>query len=117
MIQPAQEPSTSREFVKQSSLYQEFLAEREEILRHKWIESERLGQDIGFERQDLAQPRGALHVVGARLAGIGMDQNCEARTVEQAGDDIAARQGLHALGEPGAGFGGGDRLASRHGHG
>lgn len=40
----------SRDFVKQSSLYQEFLAEREEILRHKWIESERLGHDIGFER-------------------------------------------------------------------
>jgi len=38
------------DFTKQSSLYQEFLAEREEILRHKWIESERLGQDIGFER-------------------------------------------------------------------
>jgi hypothetical protein len=38
------------DFVKQSSLYQEFLAEREEILRHKWIESERLGYDIGFER-------------------------------------------------------------------
>jgi hypothetical protein len=36
--------------MKQSSLYQEFLAEREEILRHKWLESERLGQDIGFER-------------------------------------------------------------------
>jgi hypothetical protein len=31
-------------------LYQEFLAEREEILRHKWLESERLGYDIGFER-------------------------------------------------------------------
>lgn len=46
-----QEPdSSSRDFVKQSSLYQEFLAEREEILRHKWIESERLGYDIGFER-------------------------------------------------------------------
>lgn len=45
------EPDTaSRDFVKQSSLYQEFLAEREEILRHKWIESERLGYDIGFER-------------------------------------------------------------------
>lgn len=42
--------SSSREFVKQSSLYQEFLAEREEILRHKWLESERLGHDIGFER-------------------------------------------------------------------
>jgi hypothetical protein len=40
----------SSEFVKQSSLYQEFLAEREEILKHKWIESERLGYDIGFER-------------------------------------------------------------------
>ena len=50
MTQPAQEPSTTREFVKQSSLYQEFLAEREEILKHKWLESERLGYDIGFER-------------------------------------------------------------------
>ena len=50
MTHPAQEPSTSREFVKQSSLYQEFLAEREEILKHKWLESERLGYDIGFER-------------------------------------------------------------------
>jgi hypothetical protein len=43
-------PSSSRDFVKQSSLYQEFLAEREEILKHKWLESERLGYDIGFER-------------------------------------------------------------------
>jgi hypothetical protein len=43
-------PESSREFVKRSSLYQEFLAEREEILRHKWLESERLGYDIGFER-------------------------------------------------------------------
>jgi hypothetical protein len=37
-------------FEKKSSLYQEFLAEREEILRHKWIESEKTGKDIGFER-------------------------------------------------------------------
>ena len=37
-------------FAKRSTLYQEFLAEREEILRHKWIESEKNGQDIGFER-------------------------------------------------------------------
>jgi hypothetical protein len=44
------ETSGSHDFVKQSSLYQEFLAEREEILRHKWLESERLGYDIGFER-------------------------------------------------------------------
>ena len=26
------------------------MAEREEILRHKWIESEKVGHDIGFER-------------------------------------------------------------------
>ena len=44
------ENTGNRDFVKQSSLYQEFLAEREEILKHKWIESERLGYDIGFER-------------------------------------------------------------------
>ena len=31
----AKEPETTGDFVKQSSLYQEFLAEREEILRHK----------------------------------------------------------------------------------
>jgi hypothetical protein len=37
-------------FVKRSSLYQEFLAEREEILRHKWLESEKAGYDIGFEK-------------------------------------------------------------------
>lgn len=52
MTQPRHKKSdcSSRDFVKHSSLYQEFLAEREEILRHKWIESERLGYDIGFER-------------------------------------------------------------------
>ena len=32
-----------------SALYREFLAEREEILKHKWLESERVGRDIGFE--------------------------------------------------------------------
>ncbi len=36
--------------LKRSSLYQEFLAEREEILKHKWLESEKAGRDIGFER-------------------------------------------------------------------
>lgn len=30
--------------------YQEFLAEREEIMRCKWLISEREGHDIGFER-------------------------------------------------------------------
>ena len=50
MSLPQKDFEHSREFVKQSTLYQEFLAEREEILRHKWLESERLGYDIGFER-------------------------------------------------------------------
>ena len=46
-------PSTQEDksqFVKNSVLYKEFLAEREEILKHKWIESEKVGYDIGFER-------------------------------------------------------------------
>lgn len=30
--------------------YQDFLAEREEIRRYKWIMSEKEGRDIGFER-------------------------------------------------------------------
>jgi hypothetical protein len=37
------------ELVKNSVLYKEFSAEREEILSHKWIESEKAGYDIGFE--------------------------------------------------------------------
>jgi hypothetical protein len=40
----------SKDMVMNSALYREFLAEREEILRHKWIESEKQGYDIGFER-------------------------------------------------------------------
>jgi len=42
--------SNGNDLVKNSSLYREFQAEREEILRHKWIESEKEGKDIGFER-------------------------------------------------------------------
>ena len=40
----------SANFLKNSVLYKEFLAEREEILKHKWIESEKAGSDIGFEK-------------------------------------------------------------------
>jgi hypothetical protein len=49
-IQSPQEERTQEDFLRRSSLYQEFLAEREEILRHKWLESEKAGRDIGFER-------------------------------------------------------------------
>jgi hypothetical protein len=38
------------QFVMNSVLYKEFLAERAEILKHKWIESEKAGKDIGFEK-------------------------------------------------------------------
>jgi hypothetical protein len=43
-----QDPNSG--LVKNSMLYKEFLAEREEILKHKWIESEKAGYDIGFEK-------------------------------------------------------------------
>lgn len=36
--------------LEESSLYQRYLAERDEILRHKWLESEKEGHDIGFEQ-------------------------------------------------------------------
>ena len=41
---------TGQDLVKNSSLYREFVAEREEILKHKWLESEKVGYDIGFEK-------------------------------------------------------------------
>ena len=50
MAKPEPQPDDQHAFVKRSSLYQEFLAEREEILKHKWLESERVGKDIGFEK-------------------------------------------------------------------
>ena len=39
----------SCELLKGSTLYREFQAEREEILKHKWLESEKVGRDVGFE--------------------------------------------------------------------
>jgi hypothetical protein len=36
--------------MEDETLYQRFLAEREEILKHKWIESEKRGYDMGFEK-------------------------------------------------------------------
>jgi hypothetical protein len=45
-----QEQTSADNLAERSSLYAEFLAERQEILRHKWIESEKAGMDIGFER-------------------------------------------------------------------
>ena len=46
----SKESLSANDLLKNSSLYREFQAEREEILKHKWIESEKAGRDIGFER-------------------------------------------------------------------
>lgn len=32
-----------------SGAYADYLAEREEVLRHKWLLSEKAGRDVGFE--------------------------------------------------------------------
>jgi hypothetical protein len=50
MSSAAKATAMATDLLKNSSLYREFQAEREEILRHKWIESEKAGHDIGFER-------------------------------------------------------------------
>jgi hypothetical protein len=50
MSDEPKEQLSASQLVKNSSLYREFQAEREEILRHKWIESEKAGRDIGFDR-------------------------------------------------------------------
>lgn len=50
MSNSAQQTASGNDLIRNSSLYREFQAEREEILKHKWIESEKAGYDIGFER-------------------------------------------------------------------
>ena len=49
MTQTLPSSGTETGLLQRSSLYREFLAEKEEILKHKWIESEKAGHDIGFE--------------------------------------------------------------------
>lgn len=41
---------SNEELVTKSSIYREFIAERDEVLRYKWIRSEEVGHDIGFEK-------------------------------------------------------------------
>jgi hypothetical protein len=36
--------------IGKSALYLEYLALKEEVLKHKWYESEKCGYDIGFTR-------------------------------------------------------------------
>lgn len=41
--------SESNDLMERSHLYREFLAERDEIHRHKWLESEQAGRDVGMD--------------------------------------------------------------------
>ena len=50
MRQQTKQTSRNTDLVKNLSLYKEFQAEREEILKHKWIESEKAGYDVGFDQ-------------------------------------------------------------------
>ena len=50
MAEQLREMASAKDLLRNSSLYREFQAERDEIMRHKWIESEKAGRDIGFER-------------------------------------------------------------------
>jgi hypothetical protein len=50
MSDETKEKLSAKDLLTNSSLYREFQAEREEILKHKWIESEKAGRDIGFEQ-------------------------------------------------------------------
>jgi hypothetical protein len=50
MLDAKKDASTANDLLKNSSLYREFQAEREEILKHKWFESEKAGHVVGFEQ-------------------------------------------------------------------
>ncbi len=43
-------PLSANDLLTHSLLYRQFQAQREEIMKHKWYESEKAGHDIGFER-------------------------------------------------------------------
>jgi hypothetical protein len=50
MPDEAKAPPSTSDLLTNSLLYRHFQAQREEVLKHKWYESERAGYDIGFER-------------------------------------------------------------------
>ena len=49
MSEETKEQLSDNDLFKKSLLYRQFQAEREEVLKHKWIESEKAGHDIGLE--------------------------------------------------------------------
>ena len=49
MVNDTESQREARTLLQNTTLYREFLAEKEEILRHKWLESEKAGRDVGFD--------------------------------------------------------------------
>ena len=50
MSDEAKEPLSKSDLLRNSFFYRVFQAQREEVLKHKWIKSEKAGHDIGFEQ-------------------------------------------------------------------
>ena len=48
LLKPSHSPRLVQTVAAKSSLYREAVAEREEIMRHKWFLSERAGYDVGY---------------------------------------------------------------------
>ena len=40
----------TKDLASKNSVFKQYIAERDEIEKHKWLESEKVGSDIGFEK-------------------------------------------------------------------
>ena len=49
MLDEQKEPASAEQLLRNSLLFRQSQAQREEILKHKWYESEKVGHDIGME--------------------------------------------------------------------
>jgi len=49
MSDETKKPLSEGELLRNSLLFRHFQAQREEVLKHKWYESERVGHDIGYD--------------------------------------------------------------------
>lgn len=47
---PLNSDNEKLDVVYQSKLYKEYCLKRDEILKYKWIESEKMGKDIGLDK-------------------------------------------------------------------
>ena len=50
MSEEMKERLADSDLFKKSLLYRQFQAEREEVLKHKWLESEKADHDLGLEQ-------------------------------------------------------------------